>query len=92
MTRDYTMRRERKGQYSPTILNEGEMPKPKRLKALCRLANKLHKELLDAKEPTKTIALKDPRTVQTYYETLALYKITLTQVEDMVKFLEEALF
>lgn len=92
MTRDYTTRSKRIGQYAPTILKEGELPTPRRLKALCRLTNKFHKELLNAKEPTRVIALKDPRTAQRYYETLALYKITLTQVEDMVKFLEEALF
>lgn len=67
------------------------MPKPHRLKALCRLANRLHKELLNANEPIKAIAMKDPRTVKSYYETLALYKVTLTQVEEMVDFLENVI-
>jgi hypothetical protein len=86
------MKRERKGRYSPTLLNEGEMPKPNRLKALCRLVDKLHKELLAAKEPTRIISLKDPRTVVSYHKTLEKLVATQLQIEDMINFLEKALY
>lgn len=70
-------------------LKTGDTPKPARILGLVRHINSFHNEVMQAKDMTSTIAIKDPRTVKSYYIALARLKLAglqLKEIEDKLQF------
>ena len=66
-------------------------PKPNRIKSAIKSIKVLRNEFEKHKNPTMTIALKDPRTVQKYYEQLAKVKLASIDLKWVMDYLQKAL-
>ena len=74
-----------------TDLARSDVPKPARINALIRHIKRLHKEIMEAKNMTSVIALKDPRIVKNYHIVLAKLKMAQLEIEEMTEKLQIAL-
>ena len=85
------MKTKKRNKLGWTILRPGEVPKPQRIKGYIKGVFRLHKEIISARRITFQIMQKDVRTVKSYYEALALAKLALVDLKEVINKLEMAL-